>query len=260
MGVKALATALQVLEMFNSARPEHGVTQISIKTGLGKSHVSKILQEFCRVGLLKQDPVSRRYRVGPRSLNLGAGYLVGWDFGRCGLEALRHLVDETGCTATLNALDHGSILFAASRSGKGVKRTPSLPVGSYLPLHATAAGKISAAFLPHQELVRLLGSRQLPAITPNSIRNPNALLHEIATSHRNGFARTRGESTPGLAGIAVPVIGSNRDYQGALSLLTPVDQTDDSRERQLLDSLWTEARRLSYRLGADDYPYAHGAQ
>jgi DNA-binding IclR family transcriptional regulator len=256
MGIKALETALNVLELFSAARPELGVTEISAATGLDKSHVSKILREFCRNRILKQDPISRRYRVGPRALNLGAGYLTGWDIGRCGSDTIKNLVEETGCTATLNVIDGGSVLFVASQRGK-TTRPLNLPVGSYLPLHATAAGKVSAAFSVKDELAKLLSRAQLPVITPTSIRNPDMLRGQLAVIRRDGFAATRGESTPGLAGLAVPVVGYNSDYLGALSLLFSIDDADQRREHQFVQLLWGAASRLSYRLGADDYPYAH---
>ena len=56
---------------------------------------------------------------------------------------------------------------------------------------------------------------------------------------------------------AVPVVGYNSDYLGALSLLFSIDDADQRREHQFVQLLWGAASRLSYRLGADDYPYAH---
>ena len=254
MAIKSLARALRVLRCFDTQRPEWGITELGRSTGLDKSHVAKIVHEFVAERYLVRDNTSRRYRVGPRALGFGAAYIAGSNFAGCGEKIARRLVEQTGFTVTLNVMDGVSVALAACVSGNAGAH-PSYRVGSYLPSHATAAGKVSAAFLADVDLSRLLDRESFPAVTCGTIRDPGILKREIAEARREGFAKTCGESTPGVAAVAVPVLGEETQYFGAISLLVPIETLRRSNQRILVAQLRAAAAKLSYQLGARSYPY-----
>lgn len=245
--VKSLASALRVLRLFTAANPEWGVTNISRVMQLEKSHVSKILSEFVAQGYLDRDPLSRRYRIGPRAYEFGAGYLNTSSLLRCGDWIVRDLVERTGFYATLNIFVGDSILFASGIRGTGTA-CASLPVGTFIPLHATAAGKTAAAHLPREKLEQYLQSGRLVPLTQRSIRDPKVLRHEIDEIRASGYAITRGESTPGVAAIAAPVLDTKSHYVGAVSLLCPLVEVTSQRQRELVTRVVDSATRISAQL------------
>lgn len=254
MANKALANALKVLTCFDARRPEWRVTDLSRETGLNKSHVVKILDEFIEARVLAQDPVSRRYRVGPRALSIGAGYLTSFPLGRPALPVMRRLAGRTGFTITLNALDGEAVLFCQSVEGPDAV-AGNWPVGGHIPWHATAAGKIHAAFLPPAVLQAANEQRALPAITPTTICDPGEFRRQLTTIRCSGIAATTGESTPGLGAFAMPVFGRSERFLGALSLLFPIDTVPADRRRALITELADASARLSDRMGAEHYPF-----
>lgn len=245
--VKSLAGALQVLRLFTAANPEWSVTQISRLRHIEKSRVSKILSEFAAQGYLERDPSTRRYRVGPRAYEFGAGYLNMSTLMRCGEWVVRDLVERTGFYATLNIFVGDSVLFASGVRGSG-RACASLPVGTFIPLHATAAGKTAAACLPREKLEAYLGAGRLVPLTQRSIRDPILFRHEIDEIRASGYATTRGESTPGVAAIAAPVLDAKSHYVGAVSLLCPLAEVTVQRQRQLAMRVVDSATRISAQL------------
>ena len=253
MSNQALSNALLVLGRFDALRPEWSVTGLSESTGLEKSHVSRILKEFRLRGFLVQDPLSRRYRVGPQALTLGAGYHAGSGFLKRADVFMRRLVQDTGATATLNVIDGQGVLFVAAKDD-GRRPLFSWPVGSYIPLHATAAGKVAAAFAP-----RLSAPARLRTFTPATICRRSVLKDQLAEIRRDGIAFTFGESTYGLAAVAAPILDESDNVAGAISLLSTLARFRDPGCRRALAAAVSEtAGALSRAIGATRYPYGAG--
>jgi len=63
--------ALQALEAFTRESPEWGVSELARAAGLDKSQVQRILATLSGRGFLAVDPLTRRYRLGPRLVALG---------------------------------------------------------------------------------------------------------------------------------------------------------------------------------------------
>jgi DNA-binding IclR family transcriptional regulator len=190
----ALAKALLLFGQFSSQHSERSVTDLSRATGLSKSNVSKILREFRAQGFLVQDQASRRYRVGPQALAVGAGYFAGSDLVRCADRVMQTLAKRTDATATLNVVYDSRMLFVNAKNGS--KRPAfSWPVGSYIPLHATAAGKIAAAFAAPAQAKPMLADADLRSFTPSTICEAETLMQQLVEIRRVGIACTFGEST-----------------------------------------------------------------
>jgi DNA-binding IclR family transcriptional regulator len=249
MGTKAVGKALTLLRCFDAATPEWRVSELSRETGLDKSHISKILHELTAHGFLLRDPSSKSYRVGPRAMVVGAGYLAGDPMGRIGAPVIRDLSSETGFTATLNIIHGSSIIFAAISKRAGGAQ-PSRSVGALLPTHATAAGKIHAAYASSDLAAQLLKGEKLPPVTCLSIRDPNILAHQLDQVRKSGLACAKGESTVGVGSIAVPVFDDDTEIVGAISLLFRL-QGKESPRTEALRALRQAARHIGRRISED---------
>lgn len=255
MGGKVLASAMKVLRCFSAARPEWGVTELSGQTGLSKSHICKILQGFVQAEFLVRSGATRRYRVGPTAFLVGSGFASGSELVRRAEPFLRELTRDANFTATLNVSENSRLLFVMAVHGAAGAHH-SWPAGSYIPLHATAAGKVQAAFMNPHERRSVLECRQLPKITASTISDPTKLWAQLEETRRTGCAYTFGESTRKVGGIAAPVFDNSGDLAGAISLLFPIDRTTRDRNADLASIVRNTARRLSCSIGADRYPFA----
>jgi IclR family acetate operon transcriptional repressor len=232
MGIKALSNALAVFRCFSASRPEWRITELGRETGLEKSHVFKIVQELVGSGFLAKDFHSSGYRVGPQAMAVGAGFLTGHPLARIGGEFIRELARETGLTVTLNIAEQEAMFFVALCEGaKGGH--PSWPVGASLPKHATAAGKVHAAF----------------------VGADYQLAQELCEVKERGFASAHGESTPGMGAIGVPIFGDYSRLVGAISLLFPLQPKESRSDRNSLRRLRQTAAQISRRVGAEQYPF-----
>jgi DNA-binding IclR family transcriptional regulator len=252
MSNRALAKALLLLGQFNTLHPERSVTELSKAVGLSKSNVSKILKEFRAHGFLVKDKTSRRYRVGPQAVAVGAGYFAGSNLVRCAEKSMQSLVRHTDATATLNVAYGSRVLFAAAKDG-GRPAAFSWPVGSYIPLHATAAGKVVAAFADSRGGKPVIADTELRSFTPSTICEIGALLEQFSEIRRGGIAYTFGESTYGVAGIAAPILDSEDAVVGAISVLMPLEHL--RHRASVANAVRQAARDVSREIGAAHYPF-----
>jgi DNA-binding IclR family transcriptional regulator len=252
MSGEVLANALKVLCCFTANNPDWGVTELSECTGLTKGHVCKILRGYVDAGFLTRHNRSRRYRVGSRAFLLGAGFIRSSNLIRRAEPFLRELSQETSLTATLNVSEQSNMLFvmAVDRARSALN---SWPAGSYIPLHATAAGKIHAAFCSARDRKTVFVGEKLQKITASTICDPAQLHRQLDETRKTGCSYTFGESTYGIGGIASPIFDDCGHAVGAISLLYPLGRSDQSKS--LSSSVKASARRLSHSIGADCYPY-----
>jgi Bacterial transcriptional regulator len=94
-------------------------------------------------------------------------------------------------------------------------------VGSQGELHCTAIGKALLAHLPEGEQKTLIAQITLARHAPNTITSKKVLREALAYIREQGLAADEEESAPGAQAIAVPVLATDGDAIGAISLLAP---------------------------------------
>ena len=78
--------------------------------------------------------------------------------------------------------------------------------------HATAIGKAILAWLPDQEVIRLLEKRGQTKFTENTITERQGLIEALRHVRRYGFALDHQEFLPGVMSIGTAL----RDYSGTV--------------------------------------------
>ena len=74
---ETLRRAVQTLDALARADSDLSIREIAEATAVSKSAVQRILSSLVETGLAVQDPASRRYGLGPRTLTVAAAALVG---------------------------------------------------------------------------------------------------------------------------------------------------------------------------------------
>jgi DNA-binding IclR family transcriptional regulator len=254
--MKTVDTALKLLKLFETDEQTLSVSEIAEKTDLPKSKVSRLLAVFRANGFLEQDEQTRRYRIGLAAFELGSNFVKSQPLARDALPTLRNIMEQTGHSTTLSVIRGDLILHLLAVEGPhyidGRWR-----VGNRLPYHATSAGKVLLAGMSPASVAEFIARNPPVAITLSTVIDPVLLLRQIAEVRVRGVSITRGESAPGLAAIAVPVLGRSNQTVAALGLVIPDRFFEERKTVGLVTLLHQEARRLSIRCGAADYPFGH---
>jgi IclR family pca regulon transcriptional regulator len=218
---QSLERGLAILSAFRSGRPLLGVSELGREIGLSRSTAHRYVATLTALGYLQQDAVTKKYRLGPRVLDLGFSAINSMELREVAAPHLRQLSDETGYTVNMAILDGLDIVYVERcRSARAGQREIdlNLHVGARLPAYCTSLGKVLLAFLPADERMDALARIDFVRRGPNTLTSSAALAAELERVRADGFAVSNEELAYGLRSIAAPVFAHDGSAAAAINL------------------------------------------
>jgi IclR family transcriptional regulator, pca regulon regulatory protein len=221
---QSLERGLAVLCAFTPDRPARGISDLARELALTRSTTHRYVATLATLGYLKRDDTTRKYRLGPRVLDLGFSVLASLELREIAAPHLRRLTDVTGYTSNLAIRDDTDVILIdriRGRRGRYHHLEFSLHVGSRIPAYCSATGKALLAFLPSPDLDRLLERINLVQRGPKTLTSKNALLAELEQVRRTGLATNDEELESALRSIAAPVRSRTGEVVAAVNVAIP---------------------------------------
>jgi IclR family transcriptional regulator, pca regulon regulatory protein len=216
---QSLERGLAILSSFRPNRPLIGVSELAREVGLGRSTTHRYVATLSSLGYLEQDLASRKYRLGPKVIDLGFSAINSMELRAISAPYLQRLSDETGFTANMAILDDTDIIYIercrSSRKGSGEIEL-DLHVGSRLPAYCTSMGKVLLAYLPDEERDARLDRSPLKPHGPNTLTDRSKLIADLTRVRATGIAINDEEIAFGIRAIAVPVRGRSGNVVAAV--------------------------------------------
>jgi len=206
--INSLARGLELLRCFTAARPTLSLSELAIILGWQRTAPFRFVYTLQKLGYLQQEPGSKRYRLTPKVLELGFDYLHSLQLSEIARPYLEQLRDSTGASAHLGLLDRLEVVYVL-RVQTRMAIASNVNVGSRLPAHATAMGKVLLAYQPPLVLESFLNNG-LTAFTANTITDPTRFKAELQQIQAQGVAFSNEEYELGIYSVAAPV----RDFSG----------------------------------------------
>jgi IclR family acetate operon transcriptional repressor len=202
-GVQSLERAFLLLELMAEAGGEVALSRLAEDSGMPPSSIHRLVRTLMARGYVRQLP-SRRYVLGPRLIHLGE--IASQALGAWARPHLNRLVEGIGETANLAMLDGDRVVYAAQVPSRHSMRMFT-EVGRRVHLHCTGVGKVLLAGLPEDDVRGVLARAGMPAQTPRTLTDPEALLAQLQAVTAQGYAVDDGEQEAGVRCVAVPVPG-----------------------------------------------------
>ena len=221
---QSLERGLAILSAFTPDRPDLGISELARKLDLTRSTTHRYVATLTTLGYLQQDDSTRKYRLGPRVLDLGFSVLGSLGLREIAAPHLRRLTDTTGHTSNLAIRDDTDVILidrVRGLPGRYHHLEFSLHVGSRIPAYCSATGKALLAFLPRPDLERILDRTDLVQRGPRTLTNKKALLAELEQVRRTGIATNDEELDSALRSIASPVLTRSGEVVAAVNVAIP---------------------------------------
>jgi IclR family transcriptional regulator, KDG regulon repressor len=240
---------LNALEALEGAPGGLGVTELGRRLGVDKSTAHRLLATLAGRGYARLNPHTQRYQLGLRLVGLGAVAARGVDVTEVARPALESLRDDTGEAASLAVLSEGEVLFLAKATAPGAL-TVNHGVGTRLPAHASALGKVLLAGSRDPEAVqRLVARHGLPPGTPRTITTADDLQDHLELVGARGWGLDDEEYAAGLRCLAAPVRDAGGEVVAAIGISGPTTRVTLERVQTLAHQVRRAAAQVSTQLG-----------
>jgi IclR family transcriptional regulator, KDG regulon repressor len=246
--IQSVSHALDVMEQFNGNIEEIGVTELSKRLKLHKNNVFRLLATLEARGYIEQNKLTENYRLGLRCLKLGQTFIHQMGLLLQSRAILKDLSRATKESAYVAIRKGGAIIPLDFVEPARTVRVVSF-LGTVLPAHCTAAGKVYLTFEAESAAGPNLPER-LESYTGKTIIDRNVLREQMSMIGECGYALERGEFAEDVNAVSVPIRDYTRSLVGALAIVGPGYRlTDDAMNTQIAPVLLKAGTELSKRLG-----------
>ena len=247
-GIQSLERATAILDFVAMSARDVALGEISARTGLHTSTAFHLAKTLVALGLLGQDPETRRYRIGSRLFTLAAGAMNDNTLLALGFPILERLSAETGEAAHLAVRSRQEIVLVARTAASGMLQMSERTGGSRPP-HATAIGKILLAYMPPDKRHDLLARLDLSSFTDRTITDLQQLNIELDNVRARGLAYDRCEFDNDVCCVAMPVFDFSTRCIAAIGISGPVWRMTEDHISAAMRHLEHGACELSIALG-----------
>jgi len=213
--------SLRLLSLLANEGRALSLADLAARLALPKGTAHRICTQLLAGGFLARDVDERSFIVGPALRRLAFDTLNHGVVRGLRHEALAELVAKVGETCNFTTLDGAQVLYLDRVEAQWPLRL-TLDVGSHVPLHCTASGKLFLAQMPLAARDALIAQLPLPRMTRNTIVSAKGLRAECDRIAEQGWASDREEFIAGLIAVAVPVRGADGTSRAAIAVHAPV--------------------------------------
>ncbi|MGY0498305.1 IclR family transcriptional regulator [Nocardia sp. FBN12] len=235
-GLSVTSRALAILAAFDERHRRLTLTELAARAELPLPTAHRLVGELVTWGALSRTE-SGNYVIGRRLWDIGLLAPVQSGLRHIASPYLHDLYGATLATVHLAVRDGVQVLYIDRLSGHASVPVVST-IGSRLPLHATAVGKVLLAHAPSEIQSAVFGD--LSRITRYTVNQPGALRRQLERVRENDFATTVEEMSLGACSVAVP-IRAGGEVVAALGVVVPSLERDQAR---LVSALQVAARGI----------------
>ena len=210
---------------------------------LPKPTIHRLLTTAEEEGFLQRDVDGKSFGPGRRLRRLAGNTLSSQRIRTERLIVMKALAEEVGETCNLAAPGRFGMVYLDRVETHWPLRI-QLPIGSHVPFHCTASGKMYLSSLRTEKLDRLLSWMEFEKQTTRTITDKDVLREEIATTRARGYSTDNEEMMDGMAAIAVPIKDGEGRLLTTLSIHAPVQRLSFEKLVSVLPTLQEAAAKI----------------
>src|SRR5690606_22838446 len=116
---------------------------------------------------------------------------------------------------------------------------------------AILSGKAILAFMAEDDRAAYLARVRFVAITPKTLSSVTMLRKELLAVRKTGMAFSREEFTPGIVGMAMPLLDESGAVLGAINVAMPAVRFNARYQKQIAAHLEAAVKAMRKQLRTD---------
>lgn len=237
------ARSLALLRLVAGETRALSLAELAARCALPKASAHRLCEQLVEGGYLSRDFAERSFVAGPALRQLAYDTLNHGTSRGLRHAVLAELVGHIGETCNFTTLDGVEVLYLDRVEAPWPLRL-TLDVGSRVPLHCTASGKLFLAGLAVPGRDPLIAGLALTRWTANTLTTAKALRSECDAIAAAGHSCDREEFVPGLIAVAVPVRDAAGVVRAAVAVHAPTTRMSLRAAITKLPALKAAAKKL----------------
>ncbi len=219
-------------------------TVVNSRLGLPKPTVHRLFGTLEAEGYLQRDIDGKSYSPGRRLREMSVGVLSSLRIRSARVAVLNQLATEVGETCNIATPDRDAMIYLDRVETKWPLRI-QLPVGSSVPLHCTASGKMYLSSLQRTHMEQYLSSAKLPKMTQYTMTDPVQLSASLEQIRSQGFSVDNEEFMNDMVACAVPILDQRGRLVSTLSIHAPTQRMSLDTMRGYVPLMHETAAKLT---------------
>lgn len=255
--LQSLSKGLALLSVMAKEGRPMALSEISNALSINKTTVTRLSHTLEKLGYVHRDK-NKHFCLSPKVLTLGYGVVSGLDWLEVARYYLKKLFEEVNECVNLSVLDGGEILYLVR-----IRREGYLPfdirVGTKLPVHCTAMGKIFMAMGQKEVVQPVLDKLVLAPVSEFTITDKGKFMLCLEDVLRKGYAVNVQELAISNIAIAAPVLDRRGNANIAINIAVPMKRyhTEEDVVSKFLKPLLHCADQISQALNKMETPFTH---
>lgn len=225
--VKSYETMIQVLYLVES-RPMITLTEIAESLGTSKSTAYRHLSSLDEHNLVTKQ--SGGYQLGLGLLNLGEKARSQRRIYDIARRKVEEAAQQSGENIWISVEDKGEIVYLYRASGEHYIETYAHPGYRSKP-HLLAAGKVILAHMDRERAEEIISALDFTPQTKHTITDEAELRAQLEDVRQEGVAYNLQEVADDLHAIAAPVLSTDNDIYGSISIFGPANRLTENQLR-----------------------------
>ena len=234
---------LLILEEVARAGEPVSATALADTLGLPKPTMHRLLATAEEQGFLQRDVDGRSYGAGNRLRRLAGNTLSSQRMRTERLMIMKKLAEVVGETCNLAAPGRFGMIYLDRVETHWPLRI-QMAIGSQVPFHCTASGKMYLSSMRNDKLERFIKWLNFDALTPHTMTTKEQLQDDIAQIRQRGYAVDDEEFMSGMVAIAVSIKDNLGRLLTTLSIHAPTQRHSQKSLEGALPDLRAAAKDM----------------
>lgn len=233
--IQPVQTTETTFEIIRTVKQEHGATLSTVarELDMSKSTVRNHLRTLHKHGYVVRDDEGV-FRLSLEFFDIGERVRDDVSIYEPAIPIVNELAEETNEKAQVMVEENGVGYYIYRMKGREGVNTRD---GRRTELHCTSAGKAALAFMDRDRVEDIIDERGLPKRTQRTVTDRVEFLETLDQIEERGFAYNDEERLKGLRAIGAPILDSDDELLGSISLSGPSTHLRGDRFRNELPEI-----------------------
>ncbi len=218
--VPNLERGLLIIELLAKQKQGLTLSEIIESLDISKSSAFRIVSTLIFKNYLQKNETTKKITLSRKLMTLGVSSINEQSIVELSIDVMRALRDGLRESVMLGVIiDNKGVILEQVSSSYPVKLY--VEQGTHFYLHSSVGGKAILAFLPDDELDKIIKKMSLKRLTDNTIVSKKEFREELETVREKGYAIDNGEDIQGIHCIGAPVFNEYGYPVAALWITAP---------------------------------------